>query len=60
MKKSFTIVRKGSGWTATGPTPDTILSRHASYETARAAFDRVNGPACLVDPAGVVIDRQIV
>ena len=43
----FRIIRYGSGWTATGPTPDVVLSKHYTESGALNAFRKVKGPATL-------------
>jgi len=56
----YTIVRKGSGFTAYGPTPDVTLSRHRTEGAAQRAFDRVVGRAVLLSPEGKQLNHRIV
>ncbi len=46
--KPFQIVRYGSGFTPTGPTPDKTLGSYGDEETARRAFARMRGPRTLL------------
>jgi hypothetical protein len=55
---AYKIIRKGSAFTAYGPTPDSILSTHRTERAARAAFDRLPiaaGCAALIDGKGETI-----
>ena len=55
---AYKIIRKGSAFTAYGPTPDVTLSIHRTERTARAAFDRLPiaaGCAALIDGKGQTI-----
>ena len=56
----FKIVRKGTTFTAMGPTTDVVLSKHKDADKARKAFDKVMGRAVLLDADGKVIDSKIV
>jgi len=58
----YEIVRTGTTFTQFGPLPDTVLSRHASYEAAEKAFDSASGPTRLVAVTGtqrLVMDAAI-
>jgi hypothetical protein len=55
---AYQIIRKGSAFTAYGPTPNRVLSTHRTERAARAAFDRLPiaaGCAALVDGKGQTI-----
>ena len=55
---AYRIIRKGAGFNAYGPTPDSILSTHRTERAARAAFDRLPiaaGCAALIDGKGQTI-----
>ena len=55
----YKIIRRGTAFTAAGPTPDRVLSQHYSLETAQRAFARVSGPAILVGPGNIQLDHRI-
>jgi hypothetical protein len=59
-KPKFQVIRKGTGWTQFGPTPDTILSSHTTLSAAQKAFDKVLGAAILKDPSGATVNHRIV
>jgi hypothetical protein len=55
---AYQIIRKGSAFTAYGPTTNDILSTHRTERAARAAFDRLPiaaGCAALIDGKGQTI-----
>ena len=54
------VVRRGTTFTAYGPTPDCVLSQHRTLEAAQQAFDRVTGAAVLVGPEGSTLNHRIV
>lgn len=43
----FRVIRPGSGWTAAGPRPDVVLSKHYAEGPARRAFTKARGPRVL-------------
>jgi hypothetical protein len=51
-KRTYEVIRKATTFTQFGPSPDTVLSRHASYETAKKAFDSASGNIRLVEVTG--------
>lgn len=55
----YKIIRRGTGFTAAGPSPDKVLSQHYSLETAQRAFARTSGPAILVGPGNIQVDHRI-
>jgi hypothetical protein len=59
MKNAYTIVQKGSGWTASGPTPDRIISKHSSLKSAYLAFSKCYGPAVLLDPDKNILESRL-
>jgi hypothetical protein len=55
---AYQIIRKGSAFSAYGPTTDDVLSNHRTERAARAAFDRLPiavGCAALIDDKGQTI-----
>ena len=60
MNYPYQVVRRGTSFTAHGPTPDQVLSKHRTYEAARRAFDRIDGRAQLIGPDGKMIDHRII
>jgi hypothetical protein len=62
IQRRYEVVRQGTTFTQFGPSPDTVLSRHKSYESARRAFDRATGNIRLVEWCGTqrnVLDAAI-
>jgi hypothetical protein len=58
--RPYSVVVPGSGWTATGPTPDRAISYHRTEASARAAFDAYEGGrAVLKGPTGVIEHRLV-
>jgi hypothetical protein len=55
--RPYSVVVPGSGWTATGPTPDRAISYHRTEASARAAYAAYEGRADLKGPAGVIERR---
>ena len=51
-KLVYHVIRQGTTFTALGPSPDKVLSRHASYDAAKRAFDRAHGNIRLVEIDG--------
>jgi hypothetical protein len=60
MAKQFKVIRRGTSFNQYGPTPDTVLSCHKTYEAARKSFDAGWGAKQLIGPDGKVIDNRIV
>lgn len=51
-KRTYEIIRMGTTFTQFGPSPETVLSRHSSYDAARKVFDRTSGNIRLVEITG--------
>jgi len=56
----YKIVRKGTTFTAYGMTPDTVLSKHKTLESAQKAFDKIVGCAILLSPKGEKLNDRII
>ncbi len=49
MKPSYEVIRQSTTFTQFGPSPETLLSRHKSYDAAKKAFDNATGNTRLVE-----------
>lgn len=63
MKPRYEVLRRGTTFTAFGPSPETLISKHASLAAARKAFNSLCGNHVLVEVYGsqrTVLDHALI
>jgi hypothetical protein len=63
MKRTYEVIRNSTTFTQFGPSPETLLSRHTSYDAAKRAFNKAHGNIRLVEVCGTqrkVLDAALV